>query len=97
MALIGRKKEIEYLEEVVNSNKSELIVIKGRRRVGKTFLINSFFDNTYAFKCTGLSSVDIDEENDKAIENKLTQQLENFYISLVRYGYTEKKPKFLWL
>ena len=37
--IIGREKEIIQLEKLLESNKSELVVIYGRRRVGKTFLI----------------------------------------------------------
>lgn len=32
---------------------SQLVIIYGRRRVGKTFLINQYFNDTYAFKLTG--------------------------------------------
>ncbi len=42
--LIGRKKELETLKSLLNSNKSEFIAVYGRRRVGKTFLIRSAFN-----------------------------------------------------
>ncbi len=32
---------------------AQLILVYGRRRVGKTFLINEFFENSFAFKVTG--------------------------------------------
>ena len=38
--LIGRKKEIEELSELYNSNKAEFVAIYGRRRIGKTFLVD---------------------------------------------------------
>ena len=38
-SLIGRIEEINLLEEYYNSNKSELVAVYGRRRVGKTYLI----------------------------------------------------------
>ena len=43
MSLIGRKKEIDILNEMFSSNVPEFLAIYGRRRVGKTFLIRSFF------------------------------------------------------
>mgnify|MGYP006327335185 FL=1 len=43
--LIGREKEIESLEAYVDSGQAEFIAIYGRRRVGKTFLINHLFRN----------------------------------------------------
>jgi len=47
--LIGRKKELETLKSLLNSNKSEFIAVYGRRRVGKTFLIRSAFNQQFAF------------------------------------------------
>lgn len=40
MAIIGRKKEIKEFNELYNSGKAELVAVYGRRRVGKTFLID---------------------------------------------------------
>jgi len=37
---INRERELQFLEERYLSNRAELIIIYGRRRVGKTFLIN---------------------------------------------------------
>ncbi len=42
---VGRKKELKILEETYRSRKSELTVIYGRRRVGKSSLINVFSQN----------------------------------------------------
>jgi hypothetical protein len=38
-AIIGRKKEIQKLDNILKSKKSEFLTVYGRRRVGKTFLI----------------------------------------------------------
>ena len=38
--LIGRKAEIDILNEALTSNGAELVAVYGRRRVGKTFLIS---------------------------------------------------------
>lgn len=40
---IGRQKELSYLNERYNSDKAELIVMYGRRRVGKTETLSEFF------------------------------------------------------
>lgn len=42
---IGRKTELTFLNDHYNSDSAELIVIYGRRRVGKTELINEFCKN----------------------------------------------------
>ncbi len=52
--LIGRTPEIELLKEALHNNKSELIAIYGRRRIGKTFLIREFFNNQIVFEVAGL-------------------------------------------
>lgn len=70
--IIGRKKEIKQLEKVKNSRKSEFVVVYGRRRVGKTFLIREHFNYTFDFQLTGLANA-----NTK-------QQLINLQVSLQR-------------
>lgn len=37
--IIGREKEREKLDKILQSNQAEFLAIYGRRRVGKTFLI----------------------------------------------------------
>ncbi len=51
--IIGRAKQIEQLEECMDEESAQLVVVYGRRRVGKTYLINSFFNNNFTFKLTG--------------------------------------------
>jgi len=72
--LIGRKNETTQLDNIIQSSEPEFVVIFGRRRIGKTFLINQYFNNKFTFKHTGL-----------ALKNK-TEQLHNFGESLRRYG-----------
>ena len=52
-AIIGRKQEIEELERLYGSDRSEFVAVYGRRRVGKTFLVDSFFNCTYDFTYVG--------------------------------------------
>ena len=52
--LIGRESEIETLQYCCDSDKSEFVVVYGRRRVGKTFLIREFFGSNIAFYATGI-------------------------------------------
>ncbi len=77
--MIGREKEIKQLQNLYSSNKAELVAIYGRRRVGKTFLINEVFKNNFFFKHSGLA---LKEEN----ENKTKTQLENFTNSLILHN-----------
>ena len=38
--IIGRKQEIQELNDLYNSNKAQMVAVYGRRRVGKTFLVD---------------------------------------------------------
>ena len=87
--MIGRKKEQELLQEAIDKDRAQFIVVYGRRRVGKTFLINEFFHNTYAFKHTAVSPL---SENLKPKKNLLKIQLKEFYYSLRSYGLQAGQP-----
>ncbi len=51
--IIGRQAECERLEKCLNADQAQLVIVYGRRRVGKTFLINQFFEGRFDFKLTG--------------------------------------------
>ena len=55
MKIIGRKRELQILEQIYTSKQSEFIAVYGRRRVGKAFLVREFFDN----KQTGILKMKI--------------------------------------
>ncbi len=77
--IIGRETEFGKLTDYFESGKSEFIALYGRRRVGKTFLIRSFFKDKFDFYATGV------------IEGSLETEMEAFYTALVRYGYKGEK------
>lgn len=52
-AMIGRHNECEILKECLNSNRSEFVIVCGRRRIGKTFLVDQFFEGKYDFSFVG--------------------------------------------
>lgn len=54
MVIIGRKEEQRIIKNYLDSKKSELVAIYGRRRVGKTYLIKSFFNNNFDFSFSGM-------------------------------------------
>ncbi len=75
--IIGRIDECQRLDDCMNDHSSQLIVVYGRRRVGKTFLINEYFGNRFTFKLTG------------AYNQNRKDQLRNFKAELDRK--TQKK------
>jgi uncharacterized protein len=60
--IIGREYEMQLLRECRESKESQLVLVYGRRRVGKSFLINQFFDNRFDFKLVGDNHLSKDEQ-----------------------------------
>lgn len=80
--LIGRKAEQLQLQHLLESPKAEFVALYGRRRVGKTFLINQVFGGQFAFKMTGV------------IDGKIADQFTSFMDAMDDYGYAvPEKPK----
>lgn len=70
---VGRDKELKGLDQLYNSDRFEFVVIYGRRRVGKTALINHFINEKKAIYFMGV------ESNEK-------QNLENFSKSIIEFS-----------
>ncbi|MCB0579136.1 MAG: AAA family ATPase [Phaeodactylibacter sp.] len=51
----GREKERAILKELLNSGESEFVAVYGRRRVGKTFLVETVYQDQIVFEITGLN------------------------------------------
>ena len=71
--IVGRKKEIALLHNVLASGEPEFVAVYGRRRVGKTFLIKEFFNNKFTFYFSGSENA------------TMKTQLENFQIAFQNY------------
>jgi AAA+ ATPase superfamily predicted ATPase len=71
--IIGREKEITLLKEALFSDEAEMISIIGRRRVGKTFLIQEVYKEQIVFEISGIQNA-----------NK-TEQLRNFKERLLEF------------
>ncbi|MEZ4883844.1 MAG: hypothetical protein R3E32_03820 [Chitinophagales bacterium] len=61
-SIIGRQKEIQKLDRVLQSKKSEFLAVYGRRRVGKTFLIREYFNYTFDFQISGLGNANTQQQ-----------------------------------
>ena len=71
---IGRLLEKSVLKECYDSNRAEFIAVYGRRRIGKTFLVKSFFKNRFDFYMTGM------------YQGNKREQLANFNKQLCEYS-----------
>lgn len=61
-ALIGRESQRQELDRCLASNRSELVVIYGRRRIGKTFLIEQHFNKKFDFWYVGVRNLKTREQ-----------------------------------
>lgn len=75
--MVGRTMERKKLLEAFESGHSEFVVVYGRRRVGKTFLVRETFDYKFSFQHTGHST------------GKMPEQLLYFRESLLDAGYED--------
>lgn len=82
--MIGRKREQNALEHWLNTGRPEFLVIYGRRRVGKTYLVEQFFRNRFAFRATGVSGA------------PRRTQLRVFHEKLVEYGDKSRRAPSDW-
>jgi len=70
--LIGRKEETKILKELLNSPNAEMLAVIGRRRVGKTFLIDNIYEEQIVFKQTGVRNAS-PENQLRSFANKLEE------------------------
>lgn len=78
--LTGRSYEIKLLTAALQSPDPELVAVFGRRRVGKTFLIRSVYENNLAFEFTGIHKASLNE------------QLQNFSLALQKASGQQLRP-----
>lgn len=81
--VVGRTLEKEKLEEALNSHRSELIAVYGRRRIGKTYLIRAYYAKHIVFSFSGLRN------------GVRPDQIENFMLQLqgLTAQFKDSKPE----
>ena len=62
--IIGRHKEQQKLQEIYNFGRPEFVVVQGRKRGSKTFLIREMFNDKATFCHTRLSPAEISDCRD---------------------------------
>ena len=82
--MIGRRKELDDLAEYCRSGKAELICVYGRRRVGKTYLVENAFEGSFAFSATGSE------------DKRERTQLKVFHSALREFGCLERAMPADW-
>ena len=90
-SVIGREEELDTISRLYESGRSEFLAIYGRRRVGKSFLIEEALENKFSFVAVGLYQK-IDHDNPEKVESYRQKQLAHFHNSLVEYGLSKTNP-----
>ena len=83
--MIGRSEEIKAIRKAYDSDHSEFVAVYGRRRVGKTFLINEIFNYHFAFHTAGIES------------GSRSMQLSAFREALKRHGHSKCPRLTSWI
>lgn len=79
--MIGRNRERKILMEMAAAKESQLAVVYGRRRVGKTYLVHETFADAFAFTHVGVEN------------GTLQDELYAFWDSLRDFGWTCTRPQ----
>jgi hypothetical protein len=82
--LVGRRQEQRLLSDLVESREAEFVVVYGRRRVGKTFLVRQSLGDQFLFSYTGIAGV------------KATVQMAEFEAALRAHGWDGPGPLRTW-
>jgi len=103
--LVGRDRERRVLQDAMDSHRSELVAVYGRRRIGKTYLIREFFKGEITFSFTGLSDgnrkeqiknfvLKLNEDTDDFLDQKMPKDwLEAFSVLKTYINERAKKRK----
>lgn len=84
MSIIGRQKEIEVLNSLMESPSAEFLAVYGRRRVGKTYLIHQYFQKKgIYFELTGRKN---------ATRNLQLNNFAQVYADVFNQGIKESTP-----
>ena len=78
--VIGRTAETKLLLDALASKRPELVVLHGRRRIGKTFLIRNVYQDHIRFEITGMHRA------------TLKEQLRNFHLTLSEHRKNLEEP-----
>ena len=81
LPIIGREKEKEKLDKILQSKQAEFLALYGRRRVGKTFLVRQYLKDHLVFDISGTK------------EGAKEQQLLNFFGEYLRRTGKQKETE----
>ncbi len=74
MKITGRESQVKAMKSLYKLDKSYFVAVTGRRRVGKTYLVDQVYANRMCFRITGIQ------------EGSQSQQILNFIQKLAEYS-----------
>ena len=83
--IIGREEEIIYLTNILKNQEASILTVYGRRRVGKTTLIENFFKNRNLLKLEGLENKDENIQRSYLLE-QLSRKFKDINISKLQFN-----------
>ncbi|MCK4760747.1 MAG: AAA family ATPase [Candidatus Aminicenantes bacterium] len=82
---VGRKYELQQLEDKCSSSKSELVVIYGRRRIGKSSLVEKFAENKdFFYKFEGIEGENTKGQIDSFV-NIMAKYIDDSFLGKIRF------------
>src|SRR3990167_852876 len=87
--IIGRDKEKAILTRIITSQQAEFLVVYGRRRIGKTFLIESFFGT---HECAFFHMVGVQKGSQKGHLQEFAKELSRIF-----YGNAKIEVPIKWM
>jgi len=83
--MIGRTHETALLRKLLDSDQSEFAAVYGRRRIGKTYLVNEVFAGRITFRAAGIEGA------------SKREQLESFRVTLKQQGHPKCPRLTSWI
>lgn len=81
MEVLGRDKEMQRIDGIMQRDESSFLVVYGRRRIGKTYLVREYLAQQTVFYFTG------------TYEAEMSVQLEKFHHTYLRYTKGQKETR----
>lgn len=60
--MIGRTSQLKIMEKILSLKRSSFVAVTGRRRVGKTYLIDQMYEKYMCLRITGIQDADIEAQ-----------------------------------
>lgn len=81
MEVLGRDKEMQRIDKIMQRKESSFLVVYGRRRIGKTYLVREYLSKQTVFSFTG------------SYETEMEVQLEKFHHTYLKYTKGQKETR----